>query len=305
MVCTWFRHGLRCLFAAVAFLLGAATAAQAAEPLPAKDLSRILSLGGAVTEILYELGVSDRIVAVDSTSLYPPEALKRHQNVGYFRMLSTEGVLSMAPSLIIASDKSGPPEVVRALKSSGIPYFEVNDDPDPESLKARVRAIAEKIGRVELGAQLVTSIEQRFAALAEARSRLPRSPSTLFVLGLQGGRAIAGGAETSADAMLKLAGATNAAASLKGFKPISEESILAMDPEAIVMMSRTPGNSALDAVLKIPGVAATRAGRDQRVIEMDGLYLLGFGPRAPLAAGDLMRRLQAPVEHGPPQGSKG
>ena len=305
MGCNWFHRGMRCTLVAVACVLGVgmgALAVTAAEPQRnGADFSRILSLGGGVTEILYELGVSDRIVAVDATSLYPPEALKRHQNVGYFRALSTEGVLSMAPSIIIASDKAGPPEVVQALKSSGVSYFEVNDESDAEALKVRVRAIAEKIGRGALGDQLVQRIEQDFATLAAERARLTRAPSTLFILSVQGGRAIAGGAETSADMMLKLAGAKNAASSLKGFKPISEESILAMDPEAIVMMNRAPGHSALDAVLAVPGIAATRAGRDKRVIEMDGLYLLGFGPRAPQAAGDLMRRLQAPA----PQESKG
>jgi iron complex transport system substrate-binding protein len=262
-------------------------------PARADESSRILSVGGAVTEVLYDLGVADRIIAVDSTSLFPPEALKTHKNVGYFRALSTEGVLSVAPDLIIASDKAGPPEVVRALKSSGIEYFEINDDPSAEALVARVRAIAGKVGKAAAGEDLVKRIEKDFATLAAARERLTRKPAALFVLSVQGGRAIVGGSDTSADIMLKLAGASNAASSLKGFKPISDESILAMNPEAIVLMGRSSAGSLRDEVLAVPGVAATRAGRDRRVIEMDGLYLLGFGPRAPAAATDLMKSLQA------------
>ncbi|MEO8651815.1 MAG: ABC transporter substrate-binding protein [Hyphomicrobiaceae bacterium] len=276
-------------------LLAAMVVGIAGAPARADEPSRILSAGGAITEVLYELGVQDRIVAVDSTSNFPPEALKTHKNVGYFRTLSTEGVLSMAPDLIIASDKAGPPEVVRALKSSGIEYFEVNDDPNPEALVARVKAIADKVGKAESGADLVRRIEKGFAELAAARARLKRTPSALFVLSLQGGRATIGGTDTTADAMLTLAGAKNAASSLKGFKPISEESIIAMDPEAIVIMSRSSGHGVGSEVLKLPGVAATRAGRDRRVIEMDGLYLMGFGPRAPAAATDLMNALQTPA----------
>ncbi len=268
---------------------GGSVPSRAAEP------SRILSVGGAVTEVLYELGAADRIIAVDSTSQFPPEALKTHKNVGYFRALSTEGVLSVAPDLIIASDKAGPPEVVRALKSSGIDYFEINDDPNDEALVARVRAIAGKVGKAAAGEDLVKRIEKDFTDLAAARERLPRAPAALFVLSVQGGRAIVGGADTSADMMLRLAGATNAASSLKGFKPISDESIIAMNPEAIVLMARSSAPSLRDDVLTVPGIAATRAGRDRRVIEMDGLYLLGFGPRAPAAARDLMKLLQAPA----------
>jgi iron complex transport system substrate-binding protein len=274
----------------------ATVAAIGVPPASTAEPSRILSAGGAVTEILYELGVADRIVAVDSTSLYPPEALKTHKNVGYFRALSTEGVLSVAPDLIIASDKAGPPEVVRALKSSGIEYFEINDEPSPEALTARVKAIAGKVGKAAAGEELVKRIEKGFADLAAATKGLTRTPSALFVLSVQGGRATIGGTDTTADVMLKLAGATNAASTLKGFKPISEESIIAMDPEAIVIMSRSGGHGVGSEVLKLPGVAATRAGRDRRVIEMDGLYLMGFGPRAPEAATDLMKALQKPAQ---------
>lgn len=288
----------RCMRWTLAAITVAATVAIGAPQSRAAEPSRILSVGGAVTEILYDLGVADRIVAVDSTSLYPPEALKTHKNVGYLRALSTEGVLSVAPDVIIASDKAGPPEVVRALKASGIEYFEVNDDPSPEALTARVRAVAGKVGKAAMGEDLVKRIEKGFADLAAARKTLARAPSALFVLSIQGGRATIGGAETTADVMLKLAGATNAASSLKGFKPISEESIIAMDPEAIIIMSRTGGHGVGSDVLNLPGVAATRAGRDRRVIEMDGLLLMGFGPRAPEAATDLMQALQKPAQGG-------
>lgn len=288
MIDVRFSRFMQCFFASmVAASLIGGSAAQA------KEATRILALGGAVTEILYDLGAADRIVAVDSTSQFPPEALKTHKNVGYLRALSTEGVLSIAPDTIIASDKAGPPEVVRALKASGIDYFEVNDDATPEALATRVRAIANKVGMAAKGGDLVKRIEKSFADLAAARDQLTRKPSVLFILGLQGSRAIVGGTDSVADAMLRLAGATNAAASLNGFKPVSEESIIAMDPEAIVVMSRSAGHTIRDSVLSLPGVAATRAGRDRRVIEMDGLYLLGFGPRAPDAARDLMNLLQA------------
>jgi iron complex transport system substrate-binding protein len=287
------------LAAAAAMALLAGPSAQAKEP------SRILSLGGAVTEILYDLGAADRIVAVDTSSQFPPEALKTHRNVGYFRALSTEGVLSVAPDIIIASDKAGPPEVVRALKSAGIDYFEVNDDSTPEALTNRVRAIAGKIGQVTAGDALVTRIEKGFADLAEARGRLQRNPAALFVLSVQGGRAIVGGTDTSADVVLALAGAKNAASSLKGFKPVSEESIIAMDPEVIVAMRRSSVPNVREEVLRVPGIAATRAGRDRRLIEVDGLFILGFGPRAPEAAHDLMKQMQGPAQAPRAQGSKG
>ncbi len=83
---------------------------------PAYDTSRIVSIGGAITEILYALGLEQRIVAVDSTSFYPPQALREKPNVGYMRQLSPEGVLGLNPSLILATEGAGPKETVAVLE---------------------------------------------------------------------------------------------------------------------------------------------------------------------------------------------
>src|SRR5690349_12078465 len=79
------------------------------------DASRIVSIGGAVTEILYALGLKERIVAIDSTSLYPPDAAREKPSVGYMRALSAEGVLGLNPSLVLASEGSGPKETIAVL----------------------------------------------------------------------------------------------------------------------------------------------------------------------------------------------
>src|SRR5690606_11549612 len=85
-----------------------------------KDASRIVSVGGAVTEILYALGLADRVVAVDSTSLYP-QAVRAKPNVGYMRQLSAEGVLGLNPSLVLASEASGPQETLAVLEAASVP----------------------------------------------------------------------------------------------------------------------------------------------------------------------------------------
>ena len=113
-------RGLLATFATLLALLAPHSAA--AGQASALDTSRIVSVGGDVTEILYALGLEDKIVAIDSTSVFPADALKTKKNLGYMRALSTEGVLSAAPTLIIASSKSGPPYVVAALKSNSVPW---------------------------------------------------------------------------------------------------------------------------------------------------------------------------------------
>jgi ABC-type hemin transport system substrate-binding protein len=90
----WWFAAAACVGAAIATTANAATLTDATgRAVAVTDPSRIVSIGGAVTEILYALGMDDKIVAIDTTSLYPTRAAKEKKNVGYMRQLSPEGVL--------------------------------------------------------------------------------------------------------------------------------------------------------------------------------------------------------------------
>jgi iron complex transport system substrate-binding protein len=255
------------------------------------DTSRILSLGGDVTEILYALKADNKIIAVDSTSQFPVEALKQKPNVGYLRALATEGVLSTNPTLIIAGKDAGPPPVVAALKASSIPYVEVPDDHTPEGAAAKIRFVASVIGEQAAGETLAKNVEHDFTELAKQRAKVSKPIRAVFVLTVQNGRATIGGAHTSADAILKLAGAENAAAGAEGFKPMADEAGVELAPEVIITMKHSSSNFRSDAVLGVKGLQSSPAAKNNRVYEMDGLYLLSFGPRTAQAARDLMNLL--------------
>jgi iron complex transport system substrate-binding protein len=252
------------------------------------DTSRILSIGGDVTEILYALKADDKIIAVDSTSQFPADALKTKANVGYLRALSSEGVLSTAPTLIIAGKDAGPPPVVAVLKASSIPYIEVPDNQTPEGVAAKIRFIASVVGAQQAGDVLAKDVENDFALLAEQRAKIGKPKRALFVLSVQNGRATIGGANTSADAMLKLAGAENVAAGAQGYKPLADEAAVELAPDAIVTMQHGRNGPPSQGISTIKALAASPALQNHRVIEMNGLYLLGFGPRCARAARELM-----------------
>ncbi|MBB4038813.1 iron complex transport system substrate-binding protein [Microvirga flocculans] len=261
-----------------------------ASQLRADPARRIVSVGGAVTEILYRLGKAEEIVGVDSTSLFPEEALGTKANVGYVRSLGAEGVLSLNPTLVIASEGAGPPDALKLIEQAGIPVVRVPDEPSPGGIVKRVEIIAQAVGAAGPGVALVKEIEAGFARLSDARARVTRPARALFVLSLQNGRPLVGGQGTTADAMLALAGAANVASSLTGWKPLSDEGLIAAAPEAVVMMSHGPGGAASDP-FAFPAFAATPAAAKKRLIVMDSLYLLGFGPRTPEAARRLMAAL--------------
>ena len=257
------------------------------------DSSRILCIGGDVTEITYALGAGDRVAAVDTTSQFPPQALKEKASVGYMRALSSEGVISVGATLVLASERAGPPEVVKTLKASSVPYIEVPDAFSPEGLVRKIRLIAQAIGTEAEGDRIVQALTAGFAGLATLRGKIGRPVRALFVLGVQNGRIMVGGRSTSADAVLGLAGAHNAAASIIGFRPVGDEAVVEMAPEVIVGMRRMSDSDAhdLSQLLALKGVQSTPAGAAKRIVIMDGAYLLGFGPRVPEAARDLMHAL--------------
>ncbi|SFC95201.1 iron complex transport system substrate-binding protein [Bosea sp. CRIB-10] len=258
----------------------------------AQTAERIVAAGGVVTEVLYALGQQDKIVGVDTTSQWPPEALKEKKSVGYVRALSAEGVLSLKPSQIIAVEGAGPPDALALLKESGTPITMIPEALTPEAVVSKIAAIGKAAGAAEPAQQLAAAVRTRFDELDKLRSGLPKQKRVLFVLSLQNGRTMVGGRNTTADAIIALAGGVNAASAVEGFKPMTDEAIITAGPDVVLMMRHSSAhNAGPDELFAMPAFSQTPAAKQKALIRMDGLYLLGFGPRTPNAARDLMAEL--------------
>lgn len=285
-------HARLALLGISATLLGALPSLAAAEVRGrvAPDTSRIVSIGGAVTEILFALGLGDRVVAVDQTSRYPAAA-RGKPDVGYSRALSPEGVLSTGPSLILATEGAGPRSTLDVLEQASVPVVLIPEAHDKAGVLAKIAAVAQAVGEEEKGRALAAEVAADFSALDEMVKALPGRPRAVFVLSASGGAAVVGGSDTSADAIFRLSGVTNAMAAIKGFKPALDEAAMSAEPDAVVVMQG--GGQVLDAdtVFSLPAFAGTPAARERRLVTMPGSYLLGFGPRAPRAARDLAAAL--------------
>ena len=254
--------------------------------------SRIASLGGDITEIIYALGSADSIVAVDSTSQFPTQALQTKQNVGYLRALSTEGILATGATQIIASDRAGPPEVVIALKSASIPYFEIKDQNNPQGVAEKIRNVGMLIDRKTQADTLANKVLAQFAIVEAARSQIKAKKKAIFIIGVRNGRATVAGRGTSADAIIGLSGAENAASVIDGFKPVTDEQLVQFAPDAVIVMKQSdPKQNAVAEAKSLQGLQSSPAFTHDRFLGVDGLYMIGFGPRAPDAAADLMRAL--------------
>ena len=254
------------------------------------DTARIVSIGSSVTEVLYALGLADRISGVDQTSTFPDAAGKK-QNVGYMRTLSAEGVLSLAPSLVLAIEGSGPPDVVEVLTKASVPFVLVPEAHDIDGVLRKIRFIANAVGMKAEGEKLALAVREDFDALAAIRAKIATRRKALFVLAIGGGAPIVGGRDSSAAAIFALAGAENAFDRITGYKPASDEAALAAEPDAIVVMAERGHAITAETVFALPAFAATPAAKTKRLIALPGLYLLGFGPRIPHAARDLAAKL--------------
>ncbi|NBE06440.1 heme/hemin ABC transporter substrate-binding protein [Paragemmobacter ruber] len=256
-------------------------------PAMADPAQRVLTLGGSVTEIAVALGAQDRLIGRDTTSTFPPEVTGL-PDVGYFRALSPEGVLALNPDLILSETGAGPQEALDVLNAAGIPFIVAGADTTPEGLTAKIETVAQALDLPAEGKALADKVAQGLQQARDRAATVQEPKRVLFILSLQGGRVMAGGEGSSAESIITLAGGINAGSGFEGYKQITDEAVLTAAPDVILMMDRE-GDLAInnDMVMAHPALSQTPAAKAGRILRMDGLLLLGFGPRTPQAAVDL------------------
>jgi iron complex transport system substrate-binding protein len=275
-----------------AVLLGT-TGCGGADGGPAKpDAGRIVSVGGDVTEILFALGLGPQVVAVDTTSRFPA-ATERLPKVGYLRGLGAEGLLSLAPSAIVAAGDAGPPPVLAQLRQAGVKVVQAKSARAPEDVLTNIALIAGQLDRADEGRRLARTFGAEMAAARTRVASYGDAPRALFLLAINAGSPNAAGRGTAADAMIGLAGGSNAAGH-EGYKALSPEAAVAARPDVVLMMAHAiEAAGGVDGVAANPAIAATPAGQARRIVALDGAFHLGFGPRLPAATTDLAELMRA------------
>jgi iron complex transport system substrate-binding protein len=267
-------------------------AASAGEAKPL-DTSRLVTVGGAVTEIVFDLGFGDKVVARDTTSDYPGQA-SQLPDIGYMRALSPEGVLSVNPSAILMIEGSGPQTAIDVLSRAAVPVMTIPEGYDRAAIVAKIKAVGKALDAEakadELAARVGADVDA--AVAATAKIRIEKRKRVLFILSVANGKIMAAGEHTAANGILKLAGAVNVASGFHGYKPLNDEAIVEARPDVILMMRQGgPSIASDEEILANPAIALTPAGKNRALIRMDSLTLLGFGPRTAEAIRDLSKAL--------------
>ncbi len=278
-----------CALSAPAVLAQTASATQ--------KLPRIVSVNGAMTEIVYALGAEKQLAGTDTTSLFPAAALQIPK-VGYMRQLSAEGLLSLRPDAVIGTTEAGPTVVMDQVRSAGVKVELVEADHTWAEVQRKVAVVGRATLRMRQASALQARLDAQWAeVLAQVSTQLARSggrqPKAIFILAHTASPQVAGH-QTAAQAMLGYAGLANALAGpgnphhFNGYRPMTSEALVSAAPDVIVTTTQgMEAGGGLEKFWSRPGLELTPAYRRRALVALDAQYLIGFGPRLPQAVGEL------------------
>ena len=232
------------------------------------------------------IDAEDSIIAVDLTSNFPERA-RSHPQIGYVRALSAEGILSLDPTIIIGEDDMGPPAVLEQINRTGVEVAIISEKHNIAGIKSKIECVAKILNKkVEARELFDARLNPAIEKLNIASERVSeKQTKAIFILGLQSGSPLIGGMGTSANGLIEMIGAKNVLSSFEGWKPVSTESIMMAEPDLILISNR--GLSAfgdIESLRKHPALALTPAAKNNNIIAMDGMAMLGFGPRTIFSA---------------------
>ena len=261
------------------------------------DVSRIVSLNGDLTEIIFELGFGENVVGVDITTTYPPEAAALNdqgQTVGFAQQLAAEAVLRFEPTLVIGDQQVAPPEVLEQLRGAGIPVVILETQTTLDGVETKILEVAEILGVPDEGGELAERVMGEIDAARALAATDDSDPKIAYVY-VRGPQVVfLFGAGMPTQGMIEGAGAIDAGAEAGVFgpAPLTPEALVAAAPDLIVLPEA--GLAALggiEAFLELPGVAETPAAQNDAFLDYDEAYFFNLGPRAGQALDEFVRDL--------------
>jgi len=290
MIHSFGRIAAAALLCATFFSCNSNTKEQGRDNETAGGQIKIVSLSGALSETLVALGMEDNIAGVDVTSTYPA-SLRSKAKVGNTHNLNVESILALKPDYVLSMKERGiKPEQAAQLEQAGVKVWVIDQEYSIEGTRKYITQLADSFHKEEAGKKLVAAIDEAYKALPSYTTK----PSVMFIYARGAGALSVCGKDMPMARMIEMAGGTNAGNDFEGFKPLTAEAVVKNNPDAILLFES--GMQSLDGaegMLKVPGVAQTKAGRTKNFIVMDGELLSGFGPRVVEAVRELGAKIHA------------
>lgn len=254
--------------------------------------SKIVVAGGSITEIVYFLGMEDKLVGVDITSNFPKEA-KKLKSIGYLRNLSIEGILSLSPGLVLAEEDIGPPIIVNQLRKTSIDLRIIKEKNNLNGINNKIVCISKILNTsLEDNKDYVELQKKLYRVRNLKKINSKKIKKILLILMMRGSSPVVAGKNTSGQGFIEMIGHENSMKNLNGWKPVSSEEIIKKNPDYIIITKRAfKSFSSLDQFLSIPGISSTLAAKKKNIIVKDGMSMLGFGPRTINVALDIDKKI--------------
>ena len=251
--------------------------------------SKIVVAGGSITEIVYFLGMEDKLVGVDITSNFPKEA-KKLKSIGYLRNLSIEGILSLSPGLVLAEEDIGPPIIVNQLRKTSIDLRIIKEKYDLNGIHKKILCVSKILDASLDDNENYVKFKNKLHRVRKLKKN--NIKKILLILMMRGTSPVVAGKNTSGQGFINMIGHENSMSDLNGWKPVSSEEIIKKNPDYIIITKRAFKNfSSLDQFLNIPGISSTLAAKKKNIIVKDGMSMLGFGPRTINVALDIDKKI--------------
>jgi iron complex transport system substrate-binding protein len=236
---------------------------------------KIITLNGAVTEIVAALGHEKEIVGRDVTSTYPESVKATAKDLGHMSSVSIEAIMELQPTIILATDKDMSPELLEKIKKSGIKAEIFTQEFSAEGTKKLIADVAKALNHADYKA-----LEEKIDADLKTVKPIAAAPKVLFIYARGANMMMVSGTGTPVEKAITLAGGKNAVTDFADYKPLTPEALIKGNPDVILLFDSGIGSlGGPQGVLKIPGVDKTNAGKNKKIISMDGALLSGFGPR--------------------------
>ena len=203
---------------------------------------RIITIGGSVTEIVFELGIGNQVVAVDQSSISPEKVTKLPQ-VGYIRMISSEGILSLNPDIILTTTDIGPQKVVDQLKKSGVDLYIYDSAYNLDGIIALVENISNDLDLKSKGVEIIQNIEKNNQKVEKIKNKLTQNSKMVFFMNPSIGSFTAAGENTKANYLIQYLGGENIFSNqFKKYSKVTKENIINLNPDIILAGSTRNNN---------------------------------------------------------------
>ncbi|ALL08650.1 ABC transporter substrate-binding protein [Pedobacter sp. PACM 27299] len=255
------------------------------------DSVKIVSLNGTISEIVAGLGLEKNIVGTDITSNYP-ESLKSKPKVGHNRRINAEGVLSLQPNIVIGMAKEMSPQLATQFKAAGIRLILFDQEFTAEGTKKLIHAVADSLQYTAKADSLAKAFETQLAE-AQAHVNNTKKPKVLFIYARGTGTMMVGGTGTPVEKVIEMAGGVNAITEFEEYKPLTSEALVKANPDVLLLFDDgLESLGGIPGLLKVQGVAETNAGKNKRIVTMQGEMLTSFGPRLGQAVTSLAEKIK-------------